>query len=365
MTSTERVAVNLTWCQPGRVGGSEEYLVRQLLGLRGFAPTVFAPRGFAAAHPELTECCAIVETSADGSSRLRRIIDESTWLRRRTAGFGLVHHGGGTLPVAHRSPTLLTIHDLQYRRFPEYFGRVRLAYLGAMMPRSARAASAIAVPTRYVRDSVCDAYGVDADRVHVVPHGVPANLGVDRTDEERLRSRYGLGDAPFVVLPAITHPHKGHRFVLDLFERFGASLGVRLVLIGGPGSMEAEVRERVARMSGLVSKLGRVGDSDRDGLVAAAAAMILPSEYEGFGAPVIEAMGLGTPVICSDRAALPEVVGDAGLVIPLEAGAWRAAIDSVDRRRAELVAAGRARVRAFSVEASGAALAGAYRSVLA
>ena len=76
--------------------------------------------------------------------------------------------------------------------------------------------------------------------------------------------------------------------------------------------------------------------ADRDGLLAAAEALVFPSEYEGFGAPVLEAMALGTPVICSDRTALPEVAGDAALVLPLELDAWKGALDEVAARRDEL-----------------------------
>jgi glycosyltransferase involved in cell wall biosynthesis len=162
----------------------------------------------------------------------------------------------------------------------------------------------------------------------------------------------------------MTHPHKGHRFLLDVFERCGEALGVRLVLIGGAGSIDEEVTRRADQLAGLVSKLGRVSDSDRDGLISAAAAVVFPSEYEGFGAPLIEAMALGTPVISSDRACLPEVVGSAGIVVPLDIDSWREAIGDVDRRRAELVTAGRKRVRDFTVEVSGSALATAYRSLL-
>ena len=77
---------------------------------------------------------------------------------------------------------------------------------------------------------------------------------------------------------------------------------------------------------------GRVSDADRDGFIAAAEALVFPSEYEGFGAPVLEAMSLGTPVVCSDRAALPEVAGDAALVRPLTVEAWATALDEVAAR---------------------------------
>jgi len=363
-----RVAVNLTWCVPGAVGGSEEYLVRQIRGLNDdeIEPTLFVPRGFAVAHPELRERFDCVETRADGTSRPRRVLDESTWLFRRTRDFSLVHHGGGTIPARHRVPTLLTIHDLQYRAFPEYFGRRRLAYLRAMMPRSARRATAIAVPTEFVKSTVCDAYDIAAERVHVVPHGIEPNLGRDATPASELRTRFELGDGPFVVFPAMTHPHKGHAFLLDVMERHWSRRGVRLVLIGGRGSVEDDVARRLvdAPLSSTVSRLGRVSAADRDGLIRAATALVFPSQYEGFGAPLIEAMALGTPVIASDRACLPEVVGDAGLVLELDVDRWGEALDTVDARRSALVEAGRSRVNLFTTAVSAAALTRAYRRVL-
>ena len=95
-----------------------------------------------------------------------------------------------------------------------------------------------------------------------------------------------------------------------------------------------------------------------------ATALVFPSEYEGFGAPVLEAMALGTPVIASDRTALPEVVGDAGLVLPLELDAWAGALAEVDLRRSELVAAGAERAAAFTAASSAGDLLGAYRRAL-
>ena len=93
-----------------------------------------------------------------------------------------------------------------------------------------------------------------------------------------------------------------------------------------------------------------MSEADRDGLIAGAEALVFPSEYEGFGAPVLAAMALGTPVICSDRAALPEVAGDAALVRPLELDAWKSALDEIDREA--MATAGRARAATYSTAAS-------------
>ena len=106
------------------------------------------------------------------------------------------------------------------------------------------------------------------------------------------------------------------------------------MLLGGRGLAEDEVVATIDRL-GLgprVIRPGRVPAADRDGLIAAAEALVFPSEYEGFGAPLLEAMAAGTPVVCSDRAAVPEVVGDAALVRPIDPDAWKGALDDVEQR---------------------------------
>jgi glycosyltransferase involved in cell wall biosynthesis len=181
-----------------------------------------------------------------------------------------------------------------------------------------------------------------------------------------LRRDYGLGSGRVLVFPAITHPHKGHLFLLEVMGRYWDDPDLRLVLLGGAGAADDEVTATIERL-GLghrVVRPGRVTDAHRDGLIALADALVFPSEYEGFGAPVVEAMALGTPVICSDEPALAEVVGDAGIVLPRDGEAWADALDVLTRRSAELRSAGRLRAASFTAERSGAGLAMAYRTAL-
>ena len=174
-----------------------------------------------------------------------------------------------------------------------------------MMPRSVARASVVATPSEFVRGTVIDAFGIDAARVVVVPHGVrstpiehgvrAANRQADHADGRRscaVRQRYGLGDGPYVVYPAITHPHKNHRLLLDVMARHWTDPTLRLVLLGGAGAADADVgRSIVDRGIGdRVVRPGRVPDADRDALIAGATALVFPSEYEGFGAPLVEAM---------------------------------------------------------------------------
>lgn len=366
--SAIEVAVNLLWCVPGDVGGSEQYLVRQLIGLAAqpasFVPTIYCLPAFVDAHPELAQMFPMVTASITGQDRKRRVLTEHTWLARRTRSADVVHHGGGTTPSLGGSPIVLTIHDLQYETLPQYTSAAKLRYLRAVMPRSVQRADVIAVPTEYVRSTVVECFGVDSSRVVVVRHGVEPDIGSGARSEFELRRDFGLGGGRVLVFPAITHPHKGHEFLLEVMAEHWKDPDLRLVLLGGRGAADAAVERAIVRLglSRRVIRPGRVSDDDRDGLLHLAHALVFPSEYEGFGAPVVEAMALGTPVICSDQAALVEVVDDAGLVLELEHEAWADALDRVDADGDEMRKAGRRRAANFTAAKSGEGLAVAYRT---
>ena len=136
----------------------------------------------------------------------------------------------------------------------------------------------------------------------------------------------------------------------------------KLVLIGGVGSAEDDVLNAIAASPHpeQVIRMGRVSDEMRNALIAAADVVAIPSEEEGFGAPVIEAMTLGTPVVCSDIGALREVAGNAAILVGHEPEHIADGISHALESRDTLVSAASARVRNFTLEASGSALRGAY-----
>lgn len=362
---TARIAVNLLWCVPGDVGGSEEYLVRQLLGLAEAAPDVrpdlYVVDGFAAAHPQLAELFRTIAAPFDGRSRARRVAGEMTWFRRQTSGADLRHHGGGVAPLGAVRPYVLTIHDLQYRTFPEHFSRTKRTYLTTMIGRSVRRARLVAVPSDYVRTSVVEAFAIDPSHVRVVPHGFEPGLLSDITSEDDLRHRYALDNRPVIVYPAVTHPHKNHQFLIDLLATNWHDADVLLVLIGGTGSAEGVVRSAA---DPRIRRLGRVPAADRNGLLRMAQAMVFPSRYEGFGAPLIEAMALGCPIVAADSTCIPAILDGAGLVLPLTKPAWAGALGRVAMERSTMIAAGLARSQAFTARASGAALGAVYTAAL-
>jgi glycosyltransferase involved in cell wall biosynthesis len=257
------------------------------------------------------------------------------------------------------------MHDVQYLSFPENFNRIRLTYLRKVVPSSLNRATVITTPSSYVRDRLISQFNLQIEKVRVVRHGVDSAIGKDSTSEAELRQRFRLESKKVIFLPAITHPHKNHKFLLQLMKLHWTEKDLVLVCAGGKGRAEEEFMREIRRLNldNRVMRMGRVSDSDRDGLMKLSLALVFPSLYEGFGAPVIEAMSVGTPVIASNCASLPEVIGDAGLVLPLELDAWSSALQIVQAQREKFVTAGKLRAMQYSIRNSGNDLIEAYKAV--
>lgn len=369
-----RVLVNLLWLVPGVVGGSEESTTDALravadVGADGSGrPEVHLAvlEQFEAAHPDLAARLPIHVLDQDGRDKRRRVLAEQTWLARltRETGADIVHHAGGVVPLRHPGRTVLTIHDLQPLDHPANFRWAKRAYLGSMLGRSARAADVVTVPSEFTRDRVVHLLGVDPGRVVVVPWWVPVPE-VPGDPEFPLPSR--LGDDPFLLYPAITYPHKNHRVLLDAFAIVASRRpDVRLVLTGAAASEEAAVAERIREpdLDGRVVRTGRVPAAQLESLFAAAVAVAVPSSYEGFGLPVLEAMVRGAPVIAAAAGSLPEVARPEDLVAVDDVTAWAAAMEAVldetGPERAARISAGRIRASRFTPQRSATALIDAY-----
>ena len=374
--SPARVGINLLWLVPGLVGGSETDLIRLLRGLSernsDLDYTLFALPSFAAAHPDVVSSFRTSYAPVSGSSRLWRVAGENSWLARRCAALGIdvVHHAGGTVPVVGPRRSLLTIHDLQYLYLPEYFKPAKLAFLKSMVPRSVARAGLVATPSEFTRRTVVERLEADPDGVVVVPHGIaPRPSASERAGD--VRRKYEI-EGPYFLYPAITYPHKNHFLLLAALASLRSQHPeARLVLTGAPGPLDDRVDEEIARLalSGAVKRLGYVPNDDLEGLYGEATALVFPSRFEGFGAPVLEAMSRGCPVIAARTTALPEIVDTAGVLLPPdEAEQWSAAMARMlndEEERARLGDKGRARAGFFTWTRSAAILEDSYRRVLA
>lgn len=373
---TAQVGINLLWLVPGVVGGSEQATVQTLLAVLDDPPpdirfTLYALESLAEAHPRLMEGFESRLLPLTGGVKPFRIMAEGTWLARavRRDGIDLMHYAGGTVPVASRVPAVVTLHDIQPFDLPENFHPVKRAYIHRMVPKALREANKVIVPCAFVRDGIIERFDIEPERLVIVPWGV-ASTHVSAEAVEGVRARYGLPKRWFIY-PAITYPHKNHVTLVRAFAQLAAEHGdVALVLTGRRASAETDVREEVERL-GISDRVWRTGAVSRDDLVAllaGAVAMPFPSRYEGFGLPVLEAMAMSTPVVSSAATALPEAVGDAGLLVdPDDVEAWRDGLTQMlsPGIRETFVEAGRRRAGELTWARTASGMVDVHRQVLA
>jgi glycosyltransferase involved in cell wall biosynthesis len=269
------------------------------------------------------------------------------------------------IPLVCRPPAVAAIHDLGYLWYRSAYTPLAwiLLHLGTI--RNARGARRIVVDSQATARDVIQHLHVSPERVHVAYLGGPDVQEVDL--DPGLRDRYNLPERYFLFVGTL-QPRKNVPRLLRAFAAARDRLGDRMVLaLAGQAGVGAASLKDLAGELGIgdaIRWLGYVPAEDRPGLYAAAAAFVFPSLYEGFGLPVLEAMAWGTPVIASDTSSLPEVVGDAGLIVdPLDVAGLADAMARVaeDRSLADrLVANGRRQAARFSWDRCAAAVEKAF-----
>lgn len=259
-------------------------------------------------------------------------------------------------PLARPRPLVMTVHDIAPTRHPEWLPTRRSRwYWGRFIPLTARFASAVVAPSQATRRDLVELARVPAARVHVIPLGAPLPVRtVTAAEVEAVRRRHGLAE-PYLLYVGTVDRRKDLPTLVRALELLPEPLCLALAgsLIAGRTRLPELVRESPAARR--VRFLGFVPDDDLPGLYAGAAVFVYPSHYEGFGLPPLEAMACGAPVVAYNATSLPEVIGDAGLLLdpPVAPPELAKAIGRVvedDRLRADLVARGRERVGRFDWE---------------
>lgn len=291
------------------------------------------------------------------------------WLARRLQ-LDVLHGLGYALPVASDLPAIVTVYDLSFFTHPETHTRASRTYLRLMAPWAARRARLVMTISAHSRRDVVRWLGVPAERVRVVYPGVePRFRPLDAATVAAFRAAQGL-DGPWALFVGTLEPRKNVARLLEalaLVRKRG--LPARLLIAGAPGWGPDRLRERCAAL-GLAEAVRFVGYLPGDELPLwynAASVFVYPSLYEGFGLPPLEAMACGTPVISSSAASLPEVVGDAGLLVePTDVLALASALARVltaPDLQAELRARGLERAARFSWTRAAECTLGLYREV--
>lgn len=291
--------------------------------------------------------------------------------------FDVIHSTYAALPrVVRKSgrPTVLTLHDIMplvspHLRFPTEYAGIMRRIVGSI-----RSDDWIACVSEWTRSDFVSLTGHSPERVAVIHNGVDHSVFQPCGDMKAIattKARLGIGDGPFVLSLSSLAPHKNLRLLFDAWSR-DAALACRgtLVIAGGRTTDLTSLTNAlgISARAPNVLVTGHVSDTDFRHLASSCQAFLFPSLYEGFGLPVLEAMACGAPIIASDATSLPEVVGDAGILLPPEdVDAWGAAmkecLDRPVRRDPDSRAVQRA--AAFSWDGAADAYVRLYRRAMA
>jgi glycosyltransferase involved in cell wall biosynthesis len=260
------------------------------------------------------------------------------------------------LPLIHPRRSVVTVHDLGYLYYPQAHTRFQNAYLRWSTRYNARTAARVLADSQATRDDLVRHYQVPPDKIAVVYPGRDESLApvTDPAALAAVRARYSLGDR-YLLYVGTLQPRKNLVRLVQAFAMLQIP-DLKLVITGKKGWLADEILAEVERLGlaaqGRAVLTGYVADVELPALLSGALAFVLPSLYEGFGFPVVEAMACGTPVVCSNVSSLPEVAGDAALLVdPLDTAALAAALGRVvadEGLRRELAERGLRQARRFS-----------------
>lgn len=215
-------------------------------------------------------------------------------------------------------PKLAVIHDLVYLLQPEYVPESHQAFLKSIVGQALQQATAIVVNSHSTKNDIVEAYAYDGAKIKVIPPAVD-HVQYQPTDREQIdtaKKKYGIkGD--YLLFLSTLEPRKNVAGIIKAYKLLSPELRdkYRLVLAGKKGWLDEEIEDLCEQMGEQVIRTGRVDSEDKAALYSGARLFTFPSAYEGFGMPILEAMACGVPVITSNTSSMPEVAGDAAILV--------------------------------------------------
>ena len=276
-------------------------------------------------------------------------------------------------PTRPATLTLLTVHDLSFVRVPSAASPPLRKYLDTVVPRSVKAADHILADSLATKADLIELYETREGKVTVLYSGVDERFQpvTDTQTIDATKDRYGLGGTSYFLSVGTIQPRKNYSRVIEALSAIRtAGHDLHYVIAGGAGWLEDEMRRTIERtgMTEFVHMPGFVEDHDLPALYSGARALVMASLYEGFGLPILEAMSCGTPVITSNLSSLPEVAGDAAMLVdPYSTDAIRDAIFEIEHdfaTRKRLIDSGYEQAKRFSWRNSATQLKSIYDEML-
>lgn len=276
-------------------------------------------------------------------------------------------------PTLPHTKTIITVHDLSFVYVPETASPRLRAYLERVVPRSIHRATHIIADSVATKRDIMAHYGTEEAKISVVLSGVDNRFGrvTDGSARLRMREKYGIDERPYFFCIGTVQPRKNYARIIEALGRLiDAGQAVQLVIAGGRGWLEDDMYQTIDKLdlTDSVRLIGYADDADLPALYSDAIGLVFASLYEGFGFPILESMACGTAVITSDISSLPEVAGDATLLVNPESvdaiyGAMLTLLRDNETRE-KLISAGYERVKAFRWEDSAVKLQQIYLAIL-
>ncbi|RWX45437.1 Glycosyltransferase involved in cell wall bisynthesis [Candidatus Electrothrix aarhusensis] len=319
-----RIGINTLFLVPGDVGGTEIYLRRNLLAMVADNPqdvfvlfTTLDNQGLFRDELKAFVNVEYVVLPFRAAIRPVRIICEQLLLPWYVwkSKVDVLWSPGYTAPALCSCPQAVTVHDLQYKSHPDDLSFLERITLDALVRTSCHQCEAVIAVSEFSKKEILR-YGCAAEKkVHAVLEGVEPDFARPVTEDEAVQ--LPVAGNPYILCVAHTYPHKQVHLLIDAFSRLAEKIPHHLLLVGRPRRGEAQVEESLAACPARdrVHRLASLEYTELRSLYQQADVFVLPSEYEGFGLPILEALLAGVPVVTTDKASLPEVGGDCAVYV--------------------------------------------------
>jgi len=378
-----RTIIDLRWMVPGTAGGIETLtrsFINELKELDQFNRFTLLVPSEIRYEFDLRKNANFKVVVADGPGYYgKRIVRGAT--QRFHRAFGVSYWRTPDVETLHRAKMLspdfvlslsgyiypdmrplrnvVVVPDIQHEYHPDFFPPEVLAERKRVYGESIAAADGLIAISEYTRQTIIEKFRMDPDRIQTVHLAAsPAYQRENRMNGNRQRvlHKYRLPERGYLLLPANSWPHKNHKGAIETLQILRRDYGHDLLLVctGSNKGAQEDLNRLISRnrLGGAVIFLGYCPMNDMVGLYEGAAALIYPSFFEGFGIPLLEAMWTDCPVVCSNLTSLPEIAGDAALLVdPHSNEALAEAVNRIlsdEALRSDLIARGRKRAEAFS-----------------
>jgi len=358
-----RIGINTLFMLPGKVGGTETYVRGLVYGLSQVDKkneyVLFTRDENHHIFEYNSEQFSKILCPVPAKDRLTRVAYEQLFLHRLVVkhGIDVLHSPGYVSPVVGKFGKVVTIHDMQYVYYPGYFSKTKLLYWKYLLPLSATKSDVILTVSENSKADIANFLNIPKNKIFVTYEAPKFCIDSDKDDSlPTVMKKYGIWDN-YILSVASLLPHKNLERLIKAFALLEDKIDHQLVLVGIKGHALDEIRKMIGnklKHPARVTILGYISDQDLAAVYKRASLFILPSLFEGFGIPLLEAMSLDCPVAASNKTSIPEVVRDAALLFdPNSSDQIAEAILSVvsdETYREQLIDRGRQRVKLFSWE---------------